>query len=86
MTSRANLEPAYTESLNFLNYSVAVIAVTKADKYIDTFDTDYKPLGKSNERNWRACEEANPQISKTMLIPTQMTQRSTTARQWGSRW
>ncbi|KAG8159868.1 hypothetical protein KVR01_010505 [Diaporthe batatas] len=47
---------AYTESLNLLNYSVAVIPVTKADKSLDPIDTNYKPRGKADRSNWEAYD------------------------------
>ena len=47
---------AYTESINLMDYSVAVIPVTKADKSIDRFDRDYEPLNDIDRKNWEACE------------------------------
>lgn len=77
MRSRTDLVTAYTESINLLNYSVVVSPVTKANKRIDIFDNDFKPLGRSDEKNWRACKLVNPKENgNTMLIMLQMTQRS----------
>jgi len=47
---------AYTESINLMDYSAAVIPVTKADKLIDTFDDDYEPLNDVDRKNWKACK------------------------------
>ena len=35
-----------------MDYSVAVIPVTKADKSIDSFDTEYAPLNDVDKMNW----------------------------------
>lgn len=37
-----------------MDYSVAVIAVTKADKSIDLFDRNYQPLNDEDRDNWVA--------------------------------
>ena len=47
---------AYTEAINLMDFSVAVIPVTKADKSIDLFDHDYEPLNDDDRKNWEACE------------------------------
>ena len=47
---------AYTECINLMDYSVAVIPVTKANKMIDRFDHSYKPLNEIDRQNWEACE------------------------------
>ena len=39
-----------------MDYSVAVIPITKADKSIDLFDNDYAPLNGVDERNWQSCK------------------------------
>lgn len=39
-----------------MDYSVAVIPVTKADKSIDTFDEGYNPLNEVDQKNWEACK------------------------------
>jgi hypothetical protein len=39
-----------------MDYSVAVIPVTKASKDIDTFNKDYKPLNETDCKNWEACK------------------------------
>ena len=49
-------EIAYTECMNLMDYSVAVIPVTKADKSIDLFDNDYQPLNADDRKNWQACK------------------------------
>jgi amidase len=38
-----------------MDYSAAVIPVTKADKRVDTFKADYKPLNEIDQKNWEAC-------------------------------
>ena len=52
----AKYEIAYTECINLMDYSVAVIPVTKADKSIDLFDNDYTPLNEKDKRNWQSCK------------------------------
>ena len=47
--------PAYTEVINLMNYSAAVIPVTKADKAIDAVDDSYRPLSADDKLNWDAC-------------------------------
>ena len=39
-----------------MDYSAAVIPVTKADKSIDAFDEDYSPLNEVDQKNWAACK------------------------------
>lgn len=39
-----------------MDYSVAVIPVTKADKSLDLFDHDYQPLNETDRKNWEACK------------------------------
>ncbi|OTA97783.1 hypothetical protein M434DRAFT_7724 [Hypoxylon sp. CO27-5] len=46
----------YTEALNLLNYSVAVIPVTKADKNLDPYDCGHQPLNGKDEKNWKAYD------------------------------
>ncbi|KAI9778891.1 MAG: hypothetical protein M1839_007854 [Geoglossum umbratile] len=47
----------YTEAINLLDYSAAAIPVTKADKNIDLFDSEYKPLNDDLDRlNWEAYD------------------------------
>lgn len=45
----------YTSVINLMNYSTAVIPVTKADKTIDIPDPDFRPLGPEDQTNWDAC-------------------------------
>lgn len=52
----AEYEIAYTECINLMDYSVAVIPVTKADKSIDLFDNDYAPLNEVDKMNWESCK------------------------------
>ncbi|MCJ1377476.1 hypothetical protein MMC17_000571 [Xylographa soralifera] len=47
---------AYTECINLMNYSACVIPVTKANKNIDVFDHDYKPLNDTDRKNWEAYD------------------------------
>jgi amidase len=46
---------AYTAAINLLNYSAAVIPVTKADKAVDLIDNSYQPLNDIDKLNWDAC-------------------------------
>ncbi|KAI4270827.1 MAG: hypothetical protein LQ337_006438 [Flavoplaca oasis] len=46
----------YTESINLLDYSAAVIPVTRADKSVDKFDYDYRPLNEVDRKNWKAYD------------------------------
>ena len=46
-----------------MDYSVAVIPVTKADKSVDLFDNDYAPLNEVDKINWESCES----ISRVLL-------------------
>ncbi len=47
--------PGYTEAINLLNYSTAVIPVTRADMTLDVVDESYRPLNATDKRNWEAC-------------------------------
>ncbi|KAK4695723.1 hypothetical protein P7C71_g2079, partial [Lecanoromycetidae sp. Uapishka_2] len=47
---------SYTECINLLDYSVAVIPVTNADKSIDLFDCNYQPLNDDDRKNWEAYD------------------------------
>ncbi|KAL8885963.1 MAG: hypothetical protein Q9215_006264 [Flavoplaca cf. flavocitrina] len=49
-------DDAYTESINLLDYSAAVIPVTRADKSVDTIDHDYQPLNEVDRKNWEAYD------------------------------
>lgn len=55
----AESEMAYTECINLMDYSVAVIPVTKADKSIDLFDNDYAPLNEVDRMNWESCKSTS---------------------------
>jgi len=46
------LYTGYTEIVNLLDYSTAVIPVTRADKSIDIIDPNYKPLNPLDKKNW----------------------------------
>jgi amidase len=46
---------AYTEAINLMNYSAAVIPVTKADKAVDLVDNSYRPLNEIDKLSWDAC-------------------------------
>ena len=50
-----------------MDYSVAVIPVTKADKSIDLFDHNYTPLNEVDRMNWQSCKSISriPSRSKT---------------------
>ncbi|KAI4268032.1 MAG: hypothetical protein L6R38_007989, partial [Xanthoria sp. 2 TBL-2021] len=47
---------AYTESINLMDYSAAVIPVTRADKSVDRFDHQYQPLNEVDRKNWEAYD------------------------------
>ncbi|KAI9668914.1 MAG: hypothetical protein M1829_005226 [Trizodia sp. TS-e1964] len=47
---------AYTESINLLDYSVAVIPVTRASKALDKFDSEYSALNEIDRKNWEAYD------------------------------
>ncbi|CAO1598695.1 hypothetical protein XANCAGTX0491_002455 [Xanthoria calcicola] len=47
---------AYTESINLMDYSAAVIPITKADKSVDTFDHHYQSLNEVDRKNWEAYD------------------------------
>lgn len=47
---------AYTESINLMDFSAAVIPVTVADKSIDQFDHGYQPLNEIDRKNWEAYD------------------------------
>ena len=44
--------------MNLMNYSVAVIPVTQADKKVDVFDDSYEPLGNEDRLNWQSCKHS----------------------------
>lgn len=46
------LYTGYTEVVNQLDYSAAVIPVTVADKHIDVADAEYMPLNELDAKNW----------------------------------
>lgn len=46
----------YTEFVNILDFTSAVLPVTKADKNVDVAHGDFKPLTPNDEVNWRACK------------------------------
>jgi hypothetical protein len=43
--------------MNVLDYPTVVIPVTVADKRVDLFDKDYKPLNEVDEKSWKSCEQ-----------------------------
>ncbi|KAL0471511.1 amidase signature domain-containing protein [Neurospora intermedia] len=47
---------AYTEVVNLLNYSAAVIPVTKADRGVDGVDETYRPVNEVDRANWEAYD------------------------------
>lgn len=47
------LYTGYTEVVNLLDYSAAVLPVTVADKHVDSVDTSYAPMNELDEKNWR---------------------------------
>ena len=48
-----HLYTAYTEVVNLLDNSVAVVPVTTADKSVDVFDETYEPLNDLDAQNWK---------------------------------
>ncbi|KAF8421819.1 amidase signature domain-containing protein [Tirmania nivea] len=47
---------AYTEAINLMSYSAAVIPVTLADKTLDPYDKSYQPRGEVDKLNWEAYD------------------------------
>ncbi|KAK6219342.1 hypothetical protein LQW54_002330 [Pestalotiopsis sp. IQ-011] len=47
---------AYTEVINLMNYSAAVIPVTRTDKDVDVLDKDYQPSSDLDRKNWEAYD------------------------------
>ncbi|KAF8432859.1 amidase signature domain-containing protein [Terfezia claveryi] len=47
---------AYTEAINLMSYSAAVIPVTVADKSVDPYDESYHPRGEVDKLNWEAYD------------------------------
>jgi amidase len=45
----------YTSIINLLDYTACAFPVTFADKSIDKFDPDYKPLNVDDEEEWKTC-------------------------------
>jgi hypothetical protein len=41
--------------INLLDYSACAFPVTFADKTIDKFDPNYKPLNTDDEKEWKTC-------------------------------
>ncbi|KAL8991521.1 MAG: hypothetical protein Q9169_007847 [Polycauliona sp. 2 TL-2023] len=46
----------YTDTINLLDYSAAVIPVTKADKSVDVSDHHYQPLNEVDRKNWETYD------------------------------
>ncbi|KAK4142635.1 Acetamidase [Dichotomopilus funicola] len=63
---------AYTEVINLLNYSVAVIPVTKANKDIDVVDPSYQPLNGLDKKN---SEAYDPEIYDGAPVGVQLVAR-----------
>ncbi|KAK4205074.1 Acetamidase [Triangularia verruculosa] len=63
---------AYTEVINLMNYSAAVIPVTKADKSIDVPDITYEPLNDVDKKNWEAYD---PEIYDGAPVGVQLVAR-----------
>ncbi|KAK3371231.1 amidase signature domain-containing protein [Lasiosphaeria ovina] len=63
---------AYTEVINLINYSSAVIPVTKADKSVDIVDESYQPLNPIDEQNWGAYD---PEIYDGAPVGVQLVAR-----------
>jgi hypothetical protein len=79
----------YTEVVNLLDYSTAVIPVTTADKSIDVIDPNYVPLNDLDGRNWAWCKQSarwmiqgNKRANQTCY---QMTQKLMMTHPWGCR-
>jgi hypothetical protein len=59
---------AYTESINLMDYSAAVIPVTRADQEIDLQDNSYEPLNEKDRKNWEACKAFS--LSLSLYMPS----------------
>jgi hypothetical protein len=44
-----------------LNYTAAVIPVTKADESVDILDNTYQPISDLDRANWDACKYLLPE-------------------------
>ncbi|VBB77197.1 Putative Acetamidase [Podospora comata] len=54
---------AYTSALNVLNFCIAVIPITVADKNLDTLDPNFQPLTDRDRRNMASCKYNNHQTN-----------------------
>ena len=70
-------DTAYTECINLMDYRVAVIPVTKDNKYIDLFDNDYAPLNEVDRMNWQSCKSVSeiPSRSNTWFSLAHITRQ-----------
>ncbi|KAF8451454.1 amidase signature domain-containing protein [Kalaharituber pfeilii] len=48
----------YTEAINLMSYSAAVIPVTSADASLDPYDNTYQPRSELDKTNWEAYDPA----------------------------
>lgn len=55
------------EAINFLDYSVVIIPVTKADQTIDKADPDYELLNDVDAKNWDGCKSERSLLSRAKL-------------------
>lgn len=55
-----------------MDYSVAVVPVTKTDKSIDLFDRNYQPLNDQDRKNWEACKSLGTSFGSQLLAYFQL--------------
>jgi hypothetical protein len=53
-----------------MDYSAAVIPVTKADKKVDNFNKNYEPLNDIDRKNWAACKSTLSNLSSWIEYET----------------
>ena len=49
---------AYTEAINLMSYSAAVVPVALANKDLDPYDNTYMPRSEIDQLNWEACKSS----------------------------
>ena len=78
----------YGSVANVLDYTTAVIPVTRANKELDQPNPAYQPRNEVDKRNWSACKLSWSGCSRNSLNVIQMMLKSTMERQlrfryWG---
>jgi len=72
---------AYTEAINLMSYSAAVIPVTFADKTLDPYDKSYQPRGEVDALNWEACKLTSfHPINERAVFPVKGSRRANIKR------